>query len=323
MTQVHLEAIRPSRRLVIAALVFVAMASVFLFTGKSYAQSKYPNGTIGVVLMAEDNPFFVALGHGVTAEAHALGYATNVQNGQYSDQTQLQEVQTLVNSGVKGIIFEPYENVPSETAVKYATDHGVPVVTADAPSSSKLVKSFVATNNYAAGQQIGEWFVNKIGDAGPIAILNSQASGTVTARVNGFKSIIAKYPKIKVVATANGLGQRPPSLKAMLTILQAHPDLKGVFAINDPSSLGAYAALKANHLQNKVVVASIDGSPAFVDVVKTDPLAAVAAQRPDLMGNIAMQYLNDVLHGKSVPAQHLIPPVLVDHGNWQSYKGWH
>ncbi|HKI58481.1 MAG TPA: substrate-binding domain-containing protein, partial [Trueperaceae bacterium] len=120
MSRAYLEAIRPSRRLAAIVFAFLAITTVFLFSGRSLAQSKYPNGTIGVVLMAEDNPFFVALGNGVTAEAHALGYATNVQNGQYSDQKQLQEVQTLVNSGVKGIIFEPYENVPSETAVKYA-----------------------------------------------------------------------------------------------------------------------------------------------------------------------------------------------------------
>lgn len=280
-------------------------------------------GTIGVILMAEDNPFFVALGHGVTAQAAKYGYTTNVQNGNYSDATQLTEMETLVNAGVKGVVFEPYENVPSETAIKYASAHGVPVVTADSPSSSKLVKSFVATNNYAAGQQIGRWFSKKIHFKGPIAILNSQASGTVTARVDGFMSAIKKHPAIKVVATANGLGQRPQSLSAMETILQAHSNIVGVFAINDPSALGAYAALKADHLQSKVVVGSIDGSPAFVNLVKRDPLAAVAAQKPNYIGALAMRYLQEVIQGKKPPKQFLIPPQLVDYQNWKSYKEWH
>lgn len=282
------------------------------------------HGTIGVILMAEDNPFFISLGNGITAEAKRLGYTTNIQNGNYSDATQLSEMETLVNSGVKGVIFEPYENVPSEAAIRYAVKHNVPVITADSPSSSNWPRSFVATNNYQAGQTIGRWFVSMIHAKGSIAVLNSQASGTVTARVNGFMSIIKKDPAIHVVAEQNGLGQRPQSLTAMETILQAHSNIVGVFAINDPSALGAYAALKADHLQRKVVVASIDGSPAFVNLVKRDPLAAVAAQFPNLIGKISMQYMNDVLHGSwKFPTQFLIPAQLVDHQNYTSYRGWH
>lgn len=312
---------RAVRTIAAAVSGLILLAPAFISAVPSSAAAN--KGTVGVILMAEDNPFFIALGHGVQAQALKYGYSTNVQNGQYSDATQLTEMQNLVNAGVKGVVFEPYENVPSEAAIKYATAHNVPVITADAPSSSTSVKSFVATNNYAAGQQIGSWFAKMIHFKGPIALINSQASGTVTARVNGFLSVIKKYKHIQLVAQANGLGQRPQSLAAMETILQAHPNVVGVFAINDPSALGAYAALKAAHLQNKVVVGSIDGSPAFVNLVKTDPLAAVAAQRPNYMGALAMLYLQDVLNGKAVPKQHLIPPQLVDHQNWQSYKGWH
>ncbi len=97
----------------------------------------------------------------------------------------------------------------------------------------------IASDNKAGGRKAGEYLAKLLNGKGKIAIINRPTVTSVLDRVAGFKEEIAKYPEIKIVADVDGGGERDKSLKATSDVLQAHPDLDGIFGINDDSALGS------------------------------------------------------------------------------------
>ena len=100
------------------------------------------------------------------------------------------------------------------------------------------------------GEQAGHALIEALdGRGGAIAVLDHKVTESCIRRVEGFKKVLGDYNqdadnKIEIVSELPSGGNRPTGHRATKDILQAHGDLVGIFAINDPSALGAYAALK-------------------------------------------------------------------------------
>jgi ribose transport system substrate-binding protein len=158
-----------------------------------------------------------------------------------------------------------------------------------------------------------------------VVIINGPPVSAVTNRVDGCMSTLAKYKDIKVLSSnQNGKGSREGGLEVMTSLLAAHPKIDAVFAINDPSGIGADLAAKQAQ-RNEFFIVGVDGSPDAEEVLKRGNTLFVAtpAQDPQVMASKAVEIGYDILQGKEGPKEPVLIPVnMITKENVADYKGW-
>jgi ribose transport system substrate-binding protein len=211
----------------------------------------------------------------------------------------------------------PCDSKAIGTSIVEANKAGIPVFTADiaALAPEAKVVSHVATDNYGGGKEAAAAIIEALGGSGKVAILDHPEVESVMLRTKGFEETIAKHNaagkgKIEIVTKLPGGGARDRSFKAAEDILQAHPDLNGIFAINDPSALGAVAALEKAGRQAKVKVVGFDGMPEGKQAIRDGRIYADPIQFPDRIGRQTAQAIAKYLAGEDLPREVLIPTAL-------------
>ncbi|KUK94010.1 MAG: Periplasmic binding protein/LacI transcriptional regulator [Thermotogales bacterium 46_20] len=266
---------RKMKRLLLFVFVLVAVAA--LSFGTTYR--------IGLSLSTLNNPFFVTLRDGALDQAAELGVTVLVADAMDSPAKQLNDIEDLIQQGVDLIIVNPTDSDAIVTAVEQANRAGIPVITVDRGSSGGNVIAHIASDNVAGGRMAGEFLAELLGGRGKVIELQG-ILGTSAARDRGrgFAEAMANYPGITVVARQTANFNRAEGLMVMENLLQAHPDINGVFAQNDEMALGAIEAIKAAGLLDKIHVVGFDAVDDAVDAVERGEMAATVAQQPYEMG---------------------------------------
>lgn len=270
------------------------------------------SGTIGVSLLTMQNPFFKDIADAMDAAGKKDGYTVTVQAGELDPAKQKDQVNDFIVKKVSAIVLSPVDSRSIGAAILAANAANIPVFTADIASLDPKAKvvSHVATDNYGGGKLAGEAIVKALDGKGKVAIISHPEVESVIQRAKGFKEAIAGSPGIQVVAELPGKGQRDTSFKVAQDILQAHPDVVGIFAINDPSALGAVAAIEKAGKSGKVKVIGFDGMKEARQAVKEGKIYADVVQHPDQIGQLTVETIHKYLSGEKVEATTLIPATL-------------
>jgi ribose transport system substrate-binding protein len=112
------------------------------------------------------------------------------------------------------------------------------------------------------------------------------------------------------VAELPGDGKKDQGDRAAQDALQAHPDLAGIFAINDPSALGALAALERAGKADQVKIVAFDGQKEGKEAIRDGKIFADPVQHPDQIGKQTAATILKYFQGEDVPAEQLIPTAL-------------
>lgn len=284
---------------------------------KQEAESE-SRGLIGVSLLTLQNPFFKVIGDTIEKEAAIHGYKVEVVSGDQDAKKQYDQVQDFIVKKASAIVLSPCDSKAVVTAIQAANKAGIPVFTVDIPCNEPGVEivSQIATDNYLGGKMAGEAMVEVLGGSGgKVLVLDHNMVESCQLRVKGFQEIVDKHnassdKKIEVAATLPSGGARDVGFKSTEDAMQSHPDLKAVFAINDPSALGAYAALKKAGVEKQVTIIGFDGQPEGKKAILEGKIYADPIQFPDKMG---VEIVNSIVahsKGESVPAENLIAPAL-------------
>jgi ribose transport system substrate-binding protein len=167
----------------------------------------------------------------------------------------------------------------------------------------------------------GEAMIEALGSAGgKVAILHFKQAESCRLRVNGFREVIDAHnaqggPKIDLVMELDGGGAKDLGYKAAEDALQATPDLRGIFAINDPSALGARAAVEKANKTGQVLIIGFDGQPEGKQAIKDGKIYADPIQFPDRMGVEIVRAIVKHSKGEDVPKQLVIPTGLYRKAN--------
>ena len=269
-------------------------------------------GTIGVSLLTMTNPFFKEMADAMQDEAAKNGYEVVATAGEMDAARQREQVNDFIVKKVNAIVLAPCDSRAVGTAIQAANKAGIPVFTADIASLDKTAKvvAHVATDNYAGGKLAGEAMIKAIGGKGKVAILDHPEVESVILRTKGFKEVIAGAKGIQIVAQLPGGGARDVSFKTAQDILEKNPDLKGIFAINDPSALGAVAALEKAGRLDQVKVIGFDGQLEAKQAIKEGKIYADSIQFPDKIGRTTVQTIIQYMSGEKVQPEVLIPTSL-------------
>jgi ribose transport system substrate-binding protein len=289
----------------VAVLVLFGLAGC----GKKPQEAEF---TIGVSLLTRTHPFYQDLEAGLQEGAAASGFKLLVTAGEFDVAKQKDQVQDFIVRKVSAIIVCPCDSKSIGTAVKAANDAGIPVFTADIACLAEGVKvvCHVASDNVAGGQLAAQAIAEALKGMGKIAIIDHPEVESVIQRVSGFEQEIAKWPGIKVVAKLSGQGRKDQAFRTAEDILQAHPDLDGIFGINDDSALGALAAVEKTGKTGRVTIVGFDAVPEARAAIKAGKIHADVIQQPRVIGQKTVEAIKTYASGGQVSPTVLIPCAL-------------
>lgn len=274
---------------------------------------------VGLITKTNTNPFFVKMKEGAAAKTKELGLELRSFAGKYDgdNEAQVAAIESLISAGAKGFMIVPSDSRAIVPTVKKARDAGLLVITLDTPLDPiTAADATFATDNFKAGQLIGQWAKGTLGakaaDA-KIAMLDLTVSPVTVdyLRDHGFLDGFGiKYSDLtkngsesdpRVIGHDVTAGAEEGGRKAMENLLQKSPDVSVVYTINEPAAAGAYQALKAVGVQKKVLIVSIDGGCPGVKNVKAGIIGATSMQFPLLMAARGVQAVADFAKGGVKP----------------------
>jgi ribose transport system substrate-binding protein len=290
-------------------MVLALTAGVMAGCGKNESVPPKTRPVIGVSLLTLTNPFFKDIADAMKEEAAKGGYDLTVTSGDQDPAKQKDQVKDFLVRKVSAIVLTPCDSKSVGTAIAEANAAGVPVFTADVACLADNVKvvTHVATDNLEGGRVAGRAMVELLGGKGNVAIIDHPEVESVILRAKGFLEEVTKAPGIKVVARLPGSGARDKSYAVAQDILQGHADLDAFFAINDPSALGAIAAIEKAGKSGKIKVIGFDGQLEARQAVKDGKMYATVMQYPRQIGTMTVQAIGKYMAGEKLPAQTLIP----------------
>ncbi len=292
-----------SRLLQMTSLAFGA--SLLLMAGP--APSMADDIIIGLITKTDTNPFFVKMKEGAEAKAKEMGAELRSFAGKVDgdNETQVAAVESLIAAGAKGILITPSDSKAIVPTIEKAREAGILVIALDTPlEPANAADATFATDNFKAGELIGQWAATMLGDKkteAKIAFLDlSPNEVTVDVlRDQGFMkgfgidvkdvSDIGDEDDARIVGHDVTAGNEEGGRKAMENLLQTDPEVNVVYTINEPAAAGAYEALKAVGRDQDVLVVSVDGGCPGVKNVQDGVIGATSMQFPLLMASMGVE----------------------------------
>lgn len=285
----------------------------------SGTESTSKKGVIGFSALTLTNPFFKVIADNMKAEAAKHGYEVVVVSAERDVKQQADQVNEFIVKQVSAIVLNPCDSQSIGPAIAQANAAGIPVFTNDIKYDGKVGKvvCHVATDNYQGGKLAGDAMVKLLGDSGgKVAILHFPQAESCQLRVKGFNEVVDAHNampganQIKVVQTLDGGGVRDEGFKAAKDAIEANPELSAIFAINDPSALGAHAAVESANKLDQIKIIAFDGQLIGKQAIRDGKILCDPIQFPDQIGKATIEQILKYFDGDTVEAEILIPSKL-------------
>lgn len=282
-------------------------------------ESVESRGTIGFSALTLKNPFFKIIADSMTEAGREHGFDVLVNDAERDVNEQSKHIDNYISRKVSAIVLNPADRIAIGPAIRKANEAGIPVFTCDLQCAAEDVEvaGHIGTDNYQGGRLAGEAMIEALGDAGgDVLVLHFKQANSCVLRVQGFTEVINEHNQgrdsgtINIVAELEGGGLRDEGFKATSDALQAHQNLRGIFAINDPSALGAWTALKQAGRLDQVTIIGFDGQLEGKQAILEGKIYADPIQFPRKMGVVSVQNIVSYLDGEDYERVQLIPTAI-------------
>ncbi|OEL02494.1 substrate-binding domain-containing protein [Staphylococcus casei] len=294
-------------------LIIGALAILLFLTGCSLesplenndggkSQKKKSDVVIGVSISTLNNPFFVKIKDGIENAAKKEGVKVKFADAQDDAAKQANDIDDLIQQNVDYLIVNPADSDAVSGSIQIANDQNIPVVTLDREVAKGKVASFIASDNIKGGEMGGQLIVDQFGKQTKVAELEGIPGASATReRGKGFHNVADQ--SLDVVSKQSAKFNRTEGLNVTQNIIQAHPDIKAIFAQNDEMALGAVEAVGNKDIK----VIGFDGNEDALKSVDNKQLYATVAQQPNLMGEASIKTVMKLFNGEDVEKKHKIP----------------
>lgn len=253
------------------------------------------NGSIGFSVSTLNNPFFVTLSEGAEAKAEEEGADLIVVDVGDDAAKQTSDIEDLISRNISVLIVNPVDSDAVAPAVQDAVAAGIKVISVDRVVNGVDVDCAIASDNVEGARMATEYMVSLIGEGAKTAEIQGTSGASATIdRGEGFHLVADE--QLDVVSSQTANFSRSEGMTVMENILQAQPDLKGVFAHNDEMALGAVEAIG----NRDIVVVGFDATDDALAAIQQGRMAATVAQKPDLMGATAVETAISLVNGETV-----------------------
>lgn len=259
---------------------------------------------IAVVPKGTTHEFWQSVHAGALRAAEALDVEVLWKGPQKEDdrQAQIRIVEDFVVKRVDALVLMPLDKTALVRPAREAVEAGIPVVVADSDLEYDGRASFVATDNRRVGELAGEHLAGLLGGQGKVVLLRYlEGSASTEEREAGFLAAIARHPGLEVVSSNQHAGATKESaLRASENLLNAHPDVQGVFCPNESAAYAMMRALADSGRREDVKFVGFDASEGLVQGLRGGALDALVLQDPVRMGDLAVRAAVAAARGKSV-----------------------
>ncbi len=210
---------------------------------------------------------------------------------------QISLVEEAIRESVAGIILAPIDFVGLAPVVDQAVEAGIPIVIVDSAVDTESSLTFIATDNYRAGQEIADGLAKFVDEKGELAIIMAQpGSGATIRRLAGFKERISeRYPDISLIETRYSNGNRRLATSQASEIIAENPNLVGFYGGNVGSTLGILRAVELAGKKEKIKIVGFDSDPEILKGIESGYIQETVAQDPELMGRKAVEAIEHYL----------------------------
>ena len=262
------------------------------------------NGSIGLAVSTQNNPFFVTLVEGAQAAADKLGVTLTVADAGDDVTKQVSNVEDLVATGISVLIINPVDSDAVTGVVEAAMAKGVHVISVDRAVNGVEIACQIASDNVLGAELATQYIVDKLGEGVKVAELEGiPGASAAIDRSQGFHNVADA--KLDVVAKQTANFDRTQGMSVMENMLQANGDIQAVFAANDEMALGAVEAISGAGKQ--IMVMGFDATDDAIEAIKAGRMSGTIAQQPALIGSTAVENAVKLIGGegiaKSIPVE--------------------
>ncbi|PJJ26971.1 sugar ABC transporter substrate-binding protein [Lacrimispora celerecrescens] len=278
----------------------------------------------GATYMTRNNPYFDILNQGIEEVVVANGDILLTRDPLQDQEKQNEQILELIHEGICMLFLNPVDWEAVTPALDACKEAGVAVINVDtAVKDRDSVISIIETDNYQAGQ-ICALDMMKRKKSANIIILDNPIQMSITYRSQGFTDAIAGNDNYRVVYRHAAAGEIEVSSKVMEEILRKNIDFDVILGGNDPTALGALAALQQARREEGILIYGIDGSPDFKSILDMGYVTGTSAQSPKSIGRVAAETAYRYLAGEPVDKYISLPSTLITKDNLENYEidGW-
>jgi ABC-type sugar transport system substrate-binding protein len=289
-----------TRATMLLAVLLLAVLATALAAGCQRGGGEGGGGArIGLSVSTLNNPFFVTLRDGAQSAADEAGAELIVSDAQNDTAQQQDDIQNFVTQQVNVILVNPVDSDAVVPAIEAANQANIPVIALDRGASGGELATTIASDNVQGGNLAGEELIRLVGSGSVAQLEGTPGADPARDRGQGFQDAIDTQSAVEVVASQSANFDRAEGLNVAENILQANPDIAGIFAQNDEMALGAVQALGGS-AGDDVKVVGFDAIEDALSAIEDGTMNATVAQQPAEIGSLGVENAISVINGESV-----------------------
>ena len=308
---------------IIALLIVVLLAGYFLFHPDGSVSQDEDSVLIGASYMTMNNELFAIINEQISHRVDAEGDHMVVRDPALDIDRQVEQIEDMLDMGIRVLILTPVDSDALSDVLRRARRQGVIVIVVDSNlSDSSLADCTIVSDNYRAGVLAGEYLLSKMeeGEKRNIVLFTHDAALSGVQRVKGFKDTVSGRKGIRIVREIPCEGKLELAVPRMESFIEEGSLFDSVFCLNDPSCIGAAAALDSNGLLESVELYGVDASPDVKAMIRDGKIKGSVAQSPTKVGEQAADALYMLLRGQKVDPMILVPVELVTQENVEEHN---
>ncbi|MCU4186713.1 substrate-binding domain-containing protein [Acidiferrimicrobium sp. IK] len=262
--------------------------------------------SLALIQGTKGDAFYITMACGAQAEAARLGAKINVQGpATFSASEQIPIVNAVTAAHPDAVLIAPTDSQALIAPMTQMKSAGIKLVEVDTTvKDSSLAVSSISSNNLEGGQLAAKTLAGLVGDKGSVVVINEQPGiSTTDARAQGFDQEMKNYPGITVLPIQYDQDNANTAASLVSSVLAAHPDLSGIFAINTLTAQGVGTGLRQAGAQGRVKTVGFDAGPQQVQQLQAGVVQALIAQQPYQEGVTGVDEAVDALTGQPTQAQ--------------------
>ncbi len=272
------------------------------------------NGSIGLSVSTQNNPFFVTLVEGAKEAADKAGVSLTVVDAGDDVTKQVSDIEDLISKDISVLIVNPVDSDAVTGAVQAAVEKGVKVISVDRAVNGVDIDCQIASDNVAGAELATQYIVDTLGEGVKVAeLVGTSGASAAIDRSQGFHNVADA--KLELVASQTANFDRAEGMTVMENMLQANGDIQAVFAANDEMALGAMEAILG--AGKTIMVVGFDATDDAIASIKEGKMAATIAQQPALIGSTAVENAIKLINGESIAKSIPVEVTLITKENAQ------
>ncbi len=315
---------KTTRFMVISIIVLLLMG---LAAGSRFADSGIDQPVIfGATYMTMNNPYFSSLNGSIKDVVESHGDVLITRDPAQDQDRQNREIHEMIDEGMTVLFANAADSKRIAPALKECRERGVAVFVVDTEvEDSSNVISTIQSDQFEAGRLVALDMKEKRPEGAKIVALYHETIQSTVDRLKGFESEIKDDDRYEIVMKIGNTSEIEVANKEMNLLLKNFRKFDLVFGNNDPSALGALAALDQYRMLDKgIMVYGVDGSPDAKRMVLDGKMAGTAAQYPIVMGKTAAETAYAYLNGEEVEKNIFIKVSMMNSENLNENiaRGW-